>query len=106
MPDLRSLLEINRQPVCDLCGERLTWGELEMHHIFGRDNHNPAYDVEQNCVLLCRVCHKPGGLGYQKRLRLWEMQLKRGYDMQGWYAGLNLRVVEIYPSSLAYTCAR
>ncbi len=45
---------LKRDRKCVLC-PRMT--ELELHHILGRNNRSLINDVD-NCVLLCKYCHK------------------------------------------------
>ena len=84
-----------RGGLCEICHIRPA---TQLHHcIVRRRKGHPEYDVEENLEAVCEVCHaKPGTDSYEHSCEFWARQVKRGYDMQAWYDGLNLKVKERY----------
>jgi len=59
--------------------------------------YHPKLDSEENLMPVCHECHMKGEVNSREtKILFWQEQIKRGYDMQTWYNGLNLKHKENY----------
>ena len=95
-PKLRQQI-FQEYPICFYCGMRQS---SEVHHaIIPRQKGNGKLDVIENLIGVCQACHqiRRGKMhNFEFRQKVWHDKRMRGYDMNKWYEGLNLRVKDNY----------
>lgn len=86
---------LEERPWCEICGAPGT----DLHHCLVHDmkRYHRELTCKENLQVLCSKCHtslEQGGDVMDNRLAFVEAQIKRGYDIPGWYRNLPLKVKE------------
>lgn len=95
MTDLSDILL--RRSICEVCGVRKA---TQLHHCIVHDSkrYHKELTVPENLMPVCEHCHTTTQRANSKavRVKFAHEQIRRGYDVAGWYKSLPLKSKEAW----------
>ena len=83
---MKDRLYAERGPRCEVCTKYVPRGTIQVHHVIHRNVAPHMVMDEDNCVLICWVCHQRDNTGRLRSLLIRQ----RG---QEWFDNLKAKVV-------------